>query len=143
MTHYDVSNPWPETTSAQRSEALEMARNGCPRREIAVVLGLSKKNLDSWVVRKYIPEEIHGFLILLRYALKGSAKRRLEREMEAKSRATSERRKRVVVEQSDVRKELDDCPDGQPHHFLIAPPAGAPVNPGKCSHCGIVESFPS
>ena len=50
---------------------------------------------------------------------------------------------RVVVEQSDVRKELDDCPDGTPHHFLIAPPAGSPLNPGRCKHCGIVESFPS
>ena len=60
MTHYDVDNRWPETTSAQRSEALEMPVMGSPRREIAVVLGLSEKGLSSWVVRKNIPEEIHG-----------------------------------------------------------------------------------
>ena len=123
---------------------MEMARNGRPRREVAELLGLSEKGLSSWVVRRtVIDEATRGFLLLLRYALRGSAARRLERERAVKSRAGDERRKSVVVEQSGVRKELSDCPDGRAHHFLIAPPAGAKVNPGRCKHCGIVESFPS
>ena len=145
MTHYyDVDNRWPETTSAQRSEALEMARNGRPRREVAELLGLSEKGLSSWVVRRIVVDDAtRGFLLLLRYALKGSAARRLSRERAVKSRAGDERHRRQVVEQSGVRKELDDCEDGRAHHFLIAPPAGKPVNPGRCKHCGVVESFPS
>ena len=146
---YSEAERWPDTTPEQRADALQLARAGRLKGEIASALGLSQSRLHLWTSVKVVPEELKGFIILLRYALDESKveRRKLQGIMSGRkrSRELQEDRKQIALAlQSNIRTENSRCPDGRPHHFVIeSPRKGKPSLEGRCLLCSMVENFPS